>query len=236
MEADKRWLAAVWPFVRSHLPAAPARVLEIGCGTHGGFVPAMRAGGYAAVGVDPRAPEEQGYHRMEFEDYPLAEPVQAVVACTSLHHVAELGPVLDRLAAALLPEGVLIVVEWARERFDERTARWCFDRLGPAETEEEAGWLHRRRAEWIASGLRWDAYLESWAGTEGLHAGEEIVRGLDARFHRLMCQVGPYCFADLEGIAESDEQAAIDGGEIAATGIRYVGQPPRGPDGPGSAE
>jgi hypothetical protein len=31
----------------------------------------------------------------------------------------------------LVPGGVLVVVEWAWERFDEATARWCFARLTP---------------------------------------------------------------------------------------------------------
>ena len=33
----------------------------------------------------------------------------------------------------------------------------------------------------------------------------------------------PYFFAELGNVAEADEQAAIDAGEIRATGIRYVG-------------
>jgi hypothetical protein len=41
MTPDDRWLAAVWPFVRRQLPSAPARVLEVGCGPLGGFVPAL---------------------------------------------------------------------------------------------------------------------------------------------------------------------------------------------------
>jgi hypothetical protein len=57
MTPDERWLAAAWPFVRAQVPSAPARVLEIGCGPLGGFVPALLAGGYEAVGVDPEAPD-----------------------------------------------------------------------------------------------------------------------------------------------------------------------------------
>lgn len=220
---DGRWLASLWPFVRGQLPAPPAAVLEIGCGPRGGFVPALRAAGYAAVGVDPQAPDEPGYHRVPFEEHRLAEPVEAVVAAASLHHVADPDRVLDGVRAALVPDGVLVVVEWARECFDEPTARWCFSRLGPAEAEP--GWLHRHRDRWIASGLPWGDYLRSWAQAEGLHTGEQIVRGLDARFHRRMHAVGPYLFADLADTSESDERAAIDAGEIAATSIRYVGQP-----------
>jgi hypothetical protein len=43
--SDERWLAANWPFVRGSLPAAPARVVEVGCGPLGGFVPMMEAVG-----------------------------------------------------------------------------------------------------------------------------------------------------------------------------------------------
>jgi len=67
MTPDDRWLAAVWPFVQDQLPPAPAAVLEIGCGTLGGFVPALGDAGYRAVGVDPDAPEGPDYRRVEFE-------------------------------------------------------------------------------------------------------------------------------------------------------------------------
>jgi SAM-dependent methyltransferase len=228
VDADRRWLAAQWPFVHAHLPPAPARMLEIGCGPLGGFVPSARSAGYLAEGVDPEAPDEPGYHRVEFEDYRPAEPVaqvQAVVACTSLHHVADLDRVLDRVRQVLAPGGTLVVVEWARERFDEATARWCFERLPPATDDAAVGWLHRHRDRWTESGLPWPEYLRSWAVEEGLHTGEQIVAGLDARFHRERYTVGPYFFADLDHTSEADEQAAVDQGLIAANGIRYVGRP-----------
>jgi SAM-dependent methyltransferase len=224
-DVDRRWLAAQWPFVKAHLPAAPARVLELGCGPRGGFVPALRGDRYTAVGVDPEAPEEPGYHRIGFEDYRPPGPVDAVVACTSLHHVADLGAVLDLIRTALRPGGALVVVEWARERFDEATARWCFARLAPAGDEAHEGWLHRHQARWTDSRLPWPQYLHSWAGEEGLHTGEQVLAGLDARFHRRLRESGPYFFADLAETTEADEQAAIDAGTIQAGGIRHVGQP-----------
>jgi SAM-dependent methyltransferase len=224
MTPDERWLAAVWPFVRAWLPSAPARVLEIGCGPLGGFVPALLRDGYDAVGVDPEAPEGPGYHHVQFEQYQSPQPVECMVACTSLHHVADLGDVLDRVGAALAPDGALVVVEWAWERFDEATARWCFARLAPPAPAAEPGWLHRRRDEWAASGQPWDGSFRAWAIREGLHTGQEIVRGLDARFDRRSCVFGPYFFGDLADIAEADEQAAIDAGQIQATGIRYAGR------------
>jgi SAM-dependent methyltransferase len=224
MTPDERWLTAVWPFVRAALPAPPAGVLEIGCGPLGGFVPALLGDGYDAVGVDPEAPEASGYHRMQFEHYQSPKPVGGVVACTSLHHVADLSEVLDRVGAALAPDGALVVVEWAWERFDEASARWCFARLAPPESAVEPGWLHRRRDEWAASGQPWEGFCQAWATQEGLHTGQEIVRGLDARFDRRLCAFGPYFFADLADTTEADEQAAIDAGQVQATGVWYAGR------------
>ncbi|HWG60937.1 MAG TPA: class I SAM-dependent methyltransferase, partial [Streptosporangiaceae bacterium] len=86
MTPDERWLTAAWPFVRAQLPAPPARVLEIGCGPIGGFVPRLDAARYSATGIDPRAPDGPGYAQAEFERYDVPQPADAIVACTSLHH------------------------------------------------------------------------------------------------------------------------------------------------------
>jgi len=219
---DERWLATVWPFVRASLPPAPARVVEIGCGPLGGFVPRLESAGYQATGVDPEAPQGSAYRQVEFEHYDLPGPVEAIVACTSLHHVADLGAALDLVDAALVPGGVAVIVEWARERFDEATARWCFARLpGPG---DDPGWLHHRQAEWRESGQPWDAYLRSWEEAEGLHAGQAILEELDARFDSRLATYGPFFFPELDGISEADEQAAIDAGQIRANRIQYHGR------------
>jgi SAM-dependent methyltransferase len=224
MTSDMRWLTATWPFVRAWLPPAPARVLEIGCGPLGGFVPELLGAGYDAVGVDPEAPDGPGYHRIQFERHQPPQPVDCVVACTSLHHVGDLDVVLDQVGAALVPDGALVVVEWAWERFDQATARWCFDRLEPQDPASEPGWLHRHQEEWAASGQPWEVCCRAWATQEGLHTGESITLALDARFDRRLHVFGPYFFADLLDISEPDEQAAIDAGQIQATGIRYAGR------------
>lgn len=220
--SDERWLAAVWPSVSIWLPDPPAEVLEIGCGPLGGFVPMLRSAGYQATGVDPEAPEGLSYHQVEFERYEMPEQAQVVVACTSLHHVADIGEVLALAEAALTARGRLVVVEWARERFDEATARWCFQRLPPPAGDQ--GWLQQRYDGWRASGRSWDSYCGAWAEEEGLHAGHEIVGELDARFDRELLGYGPYFFPDLADVSENDEQAAIDAHEIQANRINYVGR------------
>ena len=127
---------------------------------------------------------------------------------------------LDGITSALTSGGRLVVVEWAWEKFDEQTAAWCFARLGP---DDEAGWLHRRRDEWLASGRDWSSNLRAWAEREQVHAGEALVRLLDARLERQLLAHGPYFFPDLVNTSEADEQAAIDAGQIRATRIHWVG-------------
>jgi SAM-dependent methyltransferase len=220
--ADRRWLAATWPFVRASLPDPPGRVVEIGCGHLGGFVSDLRRTGYDAVGVDPEAPTGPSFRQVEFERYDSPHRVDAVVACTSLHHVGDLHLVADKIANALVPGGVLLVVEWAHELFDEATARWCFDRLHPnGET-----YLHHHQEAWAESKLPWSEYFQQWARHEhGLHTWTEIEQALATRFTVGYVEKQPYYFPTL-GISEEDEIAAIGAGAIQAGAIRYLGQLP----------
>ncbi len=212
----------MWPTVRSHLPAPPAAVLEVGCGSLGGFVPALERAGYQALGIDPRAPEGPRYRRAEFERSDPPPPADAVVACTSLHHVADPAIVLDRIAGLLTPGGAIVVVEWDWQSFDDATARWCFERMQTL--EEPKGWLHGARERWLASGLPWEDYLTGWAAEHGLHDASTLVSELDRRFDRARFDRGAYCFADLPGTTEDDELRAIASGEIRALRIDYVGR------------
>lgn len=213
-------MAAQWPKIRPCLPAPPAYVVEVGCGSLGGFVPALDSCGYRALGIDPAAPEGDSYCRQEVEHAKLRAQAAAVVACTSLHHVDDLGEALDKVVQLLVPGGVVIVVEWDWERFDEATAQWCFERLG-----ESGGWLHHRRQEWITSGQPWQRYLQAWANEHRIHTGGAVLGELDQRLRRQLCRRGAYFFADLANTTETDELQAINSGAIQATGIDYVGTP-----------
>ena len=217
------WLDATWPRVRERLPVPPARVLELGCGTVGGHVPRLRAAGYDAIGVDPAAPDGEEYHRMEFERHQADGVFDAVVASTSLHHVADPADVLDRVVRILAPGGRVVVIEWDWEAFDEPTATWAFRRVGPS---DDARWLRTHRDAWAASGLPWVGYLDSWAGEHGIHRAGELLRLLEERFRLEPLAYGPYLFADLDGTTAEDEQAAIAAGEISATRIEVVGSLP----------
>ena len=213
------WLGAMWPVVSRHLPPAPARIVEIGCGPAGGFVPFLLEDGYEAFGVDPKAPTGSHYARLEFEDFDSAQPFDAAIACTSLHHVRDPGSLLDQLVDMLSDGGHVVVVEWAWERFDQRTAEWCFAHI----EERGSSWLHRHRDEWLASGRAWEQYLHSFARQHGLHGAQELLGVLDERLDRRLSEDGPYFFADLPGVTDEEERAAIDAGTIQAVRVDWVG-------------
>ena len=183
-------------------------------------MPELLADGYDAVGIDPVAPEGDRYLRVEFEHSSPPTAVDAVIACTSLHHVAVPGEVLGKAASLLAPAGLAVVVEWDWEDFDEPTARWCFERLA----SEPEGWIHHRRDDWRTSGQEWEPYLRTWANGHGLHSARRLVNDLDQLFDRVRCDHGPFFFPELDDTTEADELAAIDAGRIRAGRIDYVGR------------
>jgi len=227
MTPKARWLAASWPWVREQLPHPPAQVLEVGCGPLGGFVPTLLEQGWSAVGIDPEAPPGPHYRGIMLEDYQPPQPVSVVVASMSLHHVHDIGDVLDHVAAALVPGGTVVVLEWAWELFDDAAAQWCFARVSPQPAmEDEEGWLTRHHDRWTESGLPWADYWHAWTTEEGLHSGADIVSALDARFERQASAYGPHFYPELDATDRSEEAHAIAAGTIQATGITWVGRRP----------
>ena len=103
--------------------------------------------GHEAVGVDPDAPEGDCYLRVGFEEADLPRPFDAVVACTSLHHVSDTGEVVAAIRTALRPGGKLVIVQWDWDSLAEPTASWAFERLGDEQDRPETG---ATIAEWDA--------------------------------------------------------------------------------------
>jgi SAM-dependent methyltransferase len=114
-------VTALTEFVLSQLPSVPARVLEVGCG-EGELARAVAAAGYDVVAIDPEAPDGQIFRRTTIEAFADPGPFDAVVASRSLHHVEELGSVLDKLLRLL--DGPLILNEFAWDRREPITPEW----------------------------------------------------------------------------------------------------------------
>jgi SAM-dependent methyltransferase len=176
-------------YVRSALPAPPARVLEIGAGD-GELAAALRDAGYDLLAIDP-AGQRPGVidlhlHRV---DEP-ADSFDAAVAVLSLHHVEPLTGSCRRLGELVRDGGRLVVDEFDVERFDERAARWWLEqREAPSDHDhadaativaELRGHLHslaRLRealAPWFAIGEPTPGpYLHRWLLRPELRALEE---------------------------------------------------------------
>lgn len=111
----------LFEFVLAQLPLPPARVLEVGCG-EGKLARALVVAGYEVVAVDPEAPEGPIFRRTTIEAFEDPGPFDAVVASRSLHHVHELGAMLDKLLRLL--RGPLILNEFAWDRREPMTPEW----------------------------------------------------------------------------------------------------------------
>jgi SAM-dependent methyltransferase len=200
-------------FVRDSVGPPPARLLEIGCGD-GTLALALDAAGYEIVAVDPVAPDGPIFRRVRFEELDEPGPFDAVVASSSLHHVEDLGAVLDQVRSLLRPDGALVVSEFAWERLDEPTAEWYYGQLralGAALDRDVPPSLDAVRAEWQAD-------------HEELHTGQALVRELDARFERRLYAPEPYLYRELGGpMTEELERMLVEADAIRPLGFRYVG-------------
>jgi SAM-dependent methyltransferase len=116
-------------FVLSQLPAPLARVLEVGCG-QGELARALDAEGYEVVAIDPEAPEGPIFRQTAIEAFDEPGPFDAVVASLSLHHVDDLGGVLDKLVRLLAGRGPLILNEHAWDRLEPMTPEWEKEHAG----------------------------------------------------------------------------------------------------------
>ena len=200
-------------FVLQHLPPAPARVLEVGCGREGGVGPARAAAGYEALGVDPDAPEGDGFVRARFQELDPAG-WDAVVAGRVLHHVHPLDEGLDRLAA-LAP--LLLVDEFARDRVDAAAQDWyeAQHRLLAAAGADPPG----------------PPSLDEWRERHpGLHPYDVLLDGLRARYEERTLEWVPYLHRWLGGPAsEALEGGLVAAGAFPAIGWRWAGLRRGGP-------
>src|SRR5262249_1768167 len=116
--ADVEYEEQIIPLVVEHLRGA-RRVLDVGCG-EGQVARRLAAAGVEVVGVDPsgrqlaRARERDGgpcYVRASAERLPVSDQsFDAVLACLSFEHVADLPAAVREIARVLAPGGCLLLL------------------------------------------------------------------------------------------------------------------------------
>jgi SAM-dependent methyltransferase len=180
-------------FVLGELPSAPARVLEVGCGS-GELAAALAEGGYDVLAIDPEAPEGPFFRRTRIEDIDLTETFDAVVAQRSLHHVTDLAIALDKVKEVLSGEGRVVIDDFGWERLTEGAAEGV--------------------------GIRFDEWQDEH---EHLHTAEAMLAELDERFVRRTFSWEPFLFREARKVTdEARERALIGEGRLPAIGFRYV--------------
>jgi hypothetical protein len=194
-------------FALSQLPAAPARVLEVGCGWRGGITPALVAAGYDVLGIDPDAPTGDHFRSVSLEQLE-EQPFDAVVAERVFHHVHPLGSALDKVAR-MTP--LFILEEFAWERLDEPTRNW----------------YEAQHRSLVAAGREpiGPPDLTAWRGEhEDLHPSDRLLREFRARFDERFYEDRPYLYRWLAGPAtEVLEEGLIAARAIRPIGFRWVG-------------
>ena len=201
-------LATFFEFVVAHIPAAPARVLEVGCGA-GELARALASAGHSIVAIDPAAPDGPIFRRVTLEDFSDADRFDAVVASVSLHHVADIDAAAERIAALLRPSGALILEEFAKERFAGPTREWYYER--------------RRALEPLDAFPLWSSRWDEQHAD--IHTFADVRAALERRFATRHFERRPYLFDyRLDDLLEPIERELIELGAIEATAVRYVGE------------
>lgn len=154
------------------LPAAPARILEVGCG-RGALAAALVHLGYEVTGVDRdaeavKAATERGVVAIHGDVHGISGVYDVVLFTRSLHHADNLDGILEHAANLLTTDGQIIIEEFAWERVDHLAA----------------GFLYDNRAMLVAARLL-DAdhpsgdLLDAWiAGHKSLHQGSAMLAAL----------------------------------------------------------
>ncbi len=211
-------------FVRSKLPAPPARVLEVGCG-QGELALSLSAGGWWVTAVDPDAPDGGPFVQATVEELDVAEhgPFDAAIAVLSLHHAGELEAVLDKVRSLLKPGGLFVVDEFRKEHLADRaTAAFFYHQQLSLVHAGREGLGHGRHSPSESTFESW--YARTSGRRDAVHGEGEVLVPLEERFATRSLSHGPYLFRHgLDAAVEPLESKLIEEGGIRATGLRWVG-------------
>ena len=209
-------LAALYEFALLHLPEPPARVLEVGCG-NGELALALARIGYSVTAIDPEAPEGAIFRRTRLEEFFGESGFDAVVASVSLHHIDAVDAAFDKIVSLLRPGGLLVLEEFAKERFVGATARWYYhQRQALAAVGIDEATVSDDFATWLSE---WEHEHDD------IHPFAELKREIDVRFAERFFGWTPYLFDyRLNDALEPLERELIESGAIDATCFRYVGE------------
>ena len=126
-------------FTLRHLPSAPARILEVGCGA-GELALQLKRLGHQIVPIDSSVEAAEQAKELgvevtiarwpQFED----RPFDAVLFTRSLHHIHPLREAVEQAHRLLKPSGLVVVEDFAYEEAVLSTIEWFYGVLSLLET------------------------------------------------------------------------------------------------------
>jgi len=161
------------------LPAG-SLVVDVGCGDGTHSYRLAERFGFSVVGVDPFAPEAEGFVRGIAEALPLEDGSVDLVWCRDiLVHVADLERAYTEFRRVLREGGRALVYQTlATDRLEPREGEWLWRALGvvPASTDPS-----RHEAAVAAAGLRVDERIDlgsewgEWSEEQSGAAGRKLL-------------------------------------------------------------
>ena len=216
-------------FLARHLPPAPARILEVGCG-RGEVAAALGGLGHEvdAIDVDAdavAAARALGVPARQADFFSIRAGAHDVVLLTrSLHHIAPLQRALDHASGLMAPGGSIVIEDFAVEAMDAVTATWFYDLCALLGVAGALWPAQDMAADPLAA---WVAEHEHHPGEEPLHTGAAMQDALAARFAVVATEPAPYLYRTI--VRRTDDRAltsaflTIEEQRIAAGHLRAIG-------------
>jgi SAM-dependent methyltransferase len=227
-------------FLERHLPEAPSRVLEVGCG-NGEVALSLAARGFEVTALDadlpPRPPGAESaairWIEADFLFYEEQAAYDAVLFTRSLHHMSPVAKALNRAAALLRPGGRFLAEEFAFDRVNIQTARWYYDLEAVLAS---AGLIPSPDAALREIRNPLGRWRQEHASDPPLQSGHSMLAAARGRFDLGPAEEAPYLYRSLadrmEGGDRSDrvareifeiESRMIRERDLTAAGLRLAG-------------